>query len=425
MRQPPPSVFVADDKFFDVIRSLEARGWTRHPHLSFPKFRLKWTNYSRIPWTAARVAASNQWLNHFQHAVLFSQKDVFAHALYDYDHSTAATAIIDDAPGGGAGVDGFYLRTFDLLRDADTQRLREWFFYSSALAILKSYAAHPVAHDGTIEQVTVACSLLTAVIDAGSEFFSRTRKVALFNPEAPEWKTLVQNHHSRSNEEPSAAASSASRNTIVSRDRVAELMSRVARILQQLRTLDTQFGAVGVENQSVWICKPSNLSQGRGIQLLTSLDDILALQATQDPSTVGAEENDRSSSSSSSLAPKTKWVVQKYMEQPLLSLQRGRKFDIRQWVLITSLEPLSVFWYHKCYLRFCSEPFGLEHRRLDDQFVHLSNFSIQKNAPVATTVADSGDVIEFEPDSMWSSDRFQDQLRCVALRSALVVWSEY
>ncbi|GAB9463684.1 hypothetical protein Gpo141_00001133 [Globisporangium polare] len=205
----------------------------------------------------------------------------------------------------------------------------------------------------------------------------------------------------------------APRNAAVPCNRHVELKSQVERILQQLRTLDTQFEAVGVENQSVWICKPSNLSQGRGIQLLTSLDDILALQTTQDSGNEGiAGDEDQSSPS---LAPKSKWVVQKYMEQPLLSLQGGRKFDIRQWVLISSLQPLRVFWYHKCYLRFCSEPFGLERERLDDQFVHLSNFSIQKNAAVATAAAaaaaESGDETELEAEMMWSSDRFQDHLR--------------
>lgn len=409
----PPSVFVADDKFFDVIRCLEARGWRRHPHLSFPKFRLKWTNYSRIPWTAARAAAagSNRWLNHFQHAVLFSQKDVFAHALYDCERSAAVACI--HTQGGGVDVDGFYLRTFDLLRDGDTQLLREWFVYSSALAILKSCAVHPTAHDGAIEQVVAACSLLTAVTGAGAEFFSRARTVAILDAGAPQWKALMmRNRQSQGGQAP--PVDPAPRNAAVPCNRHVELKSQVERILQQLHTLDTQFEAVGVENQSVWICKPSNLSQGRGIQLLTSLDDILALQTTQDSGNEGiAGDEDQSSSS---LAPKSKWVVQKYMEQPLLSLQGGRKFDIRQWVLISSLQPLRVFWYHKCYLRFCSEPFGLERERLDDQFVHLSNFSIQKNAAVATAAAaaaESGDETELEAEMMWSSDRFQDHLRYV------------
>lgn len=41
-------VFVADDKFADVITILEQRGWIRSPNADSPNFLLKWRNLSNI-----------------------------------------------------------------------------------------------------------------------------------------------------------------------------------------------------------------------------------------------------------------------------------------------------------------------------------------------------------------------------------------
>ncbi|CBJ48375.1 conserved unknown protein [Ectocarpus siliculosus] len=41
-------IFVTDDKFSDVIRALQRRGWTRSGNANSPNFDLKWRNLSNI-----------------------------------------------------------------------------------------------------------------------------------------------------------------------------------------------------------------------------------------------------------------------------------------------------------------------------------------------------------------------------------------
>ena len=66
------------------------------------------------------------------------------------------------------------------------------------------------------------------------------------------------------------------------------------------------------------------------------------------------------------------WVIQKYIEKPLLYY--GRKFDIRMWAIVTAKN--EIFLFTKGYLRTSSENFDLKNQ---DNYVHLTNNCLQKH----------------------------------------------
>ncbi|KAM7540725.1 hypothetical protein Aperf_G00000024682 [Anoplocephala perfoliata] len=116
-----------------------------------------------------------------------------------------------------------------------------------------------------------------------------------------------------------------------------EITRRCRRTCDSLKVYYPQFELDGQRN--IWIVKPGSKSRGRGITCHANLDTILST-ATNPNNT------------------DNKFVVQKYIERPLLIY--NTKFDIRQWFLIADWQPLTIWWYKECYLRFCSREFTLD-----------------------------------------------------------------
>ena len=105
----------------------------------------------------------------------------------------------------------------------------------------------------------------------------------------------------------------------------------------------------------IWIVKPVGSSCGQGVRCVRGL--VAVLTAVQELS--------------------WKAVVQKYIERPLLA-RGARKFDIRQWILVTNVDPLILYGFSECYLRLSSKPFSLADTDLADSTVHLCNHAVQK-----------------------------------------------
>ncbi|KAH8097924.1 hypothetical protein JL720_843 [Aureococcus anophagefferens] len=137
-----------------------------------------------------------------------------------------------------------------------------------------------------------------------------------------------------------------------------------------------------------WIMKPVGLSRGRGISVVSSIEDV----TYADPV-----------------------VVQAYLDRP--RLLGGHKFDLRLYVLVTSFAPLEAFLYREGFARVATKPFSAPGDDNGDKFVHLTNASIQKHGgqekgelygPLAGAGPDEAGGTKCSLDFLWRRLRRED-----------------
>ena len=71
------------------------------------------------------------------------------------------------------------------------------------------------------------------------------------------------------------------------------------------------------------------------------------------------------------------YIVQEYLDRPLLV--DNKKFDLRIYVLVTSVDPMIAFIADEAMVRFCTEDYEQPSRdNMHKILQHLTNFSLNK-----------------------------------------------
>ncbi|PRP80001.1 hypothetical protein PROFUN_12288 [Planoprotostelium fungivorum] len=110
---------------------------------------------------------------------------------------------------------------------------------------------------------------------------------------------------------------------------------------------------VPADSESLWISKPINLSRGRGIHVFKRK----GYKAEIDGPT----------------------VISKYVDNPYLI--NGFKFDMRIYVVLTSINPLRLYVYNQGLGRFSTERwrrYDANPEGINNNFIHLTNYSVNK-----------------------------------------------
>mmetsp|Transcript_5315 Transcript_5315/g.7860 ORF Transcript_5315/g.7860 Transcript_5315/m.7860 type:complete len:757 (+) Transcript_5315:2642-4912(+) len=340
-----------------IRHDLQRRGWIENEDRGSPYFDLKWTLSS----TEIKYENLKPWqkTNHYKRNSCLTTKTGLLHCIRDN------MRFFTDIDGST-----FFPRAYDLSKATDMQDFLDDYRILEAEICLKDLLSISQNKQQIFINPGVLCILLTVLqrrCRALDGSFLDYPNDSMSRPVTDVESEVILNCKQWMYQRNTTFGSS----LITPIDHSSDITEIVA-VLETLKTNsnEIQKSIDGHISKNLWIVKPAEKSRGRGIASFRSLQKILDY--------VDAEK----------IGKLSQWCVQKYMETPLLI--SNRKFDIRQWVLVSSFDPLIIWFYDDCYARFAVEEYGApevmqnDDKRteiwLSDPYRHLVNNSISKTS---------------------------------------------
>ncbi|XP_063375868.1 tubulin glycylase 3B-like [Cydia fagiglandana] len=265
-------------------------------------------------------------------------------------------------------------RTYNSYDPSEIDSFKNDFKVTACTSLLK-WVLSKVANDRPVfvSDGTVSIKIILFAINRCKEYLYRKQNIdidkTVSNVTAGQWKSFMKNY--------SRIISKTAYFDTDKKEQMSLYLSYAKFMLKEIYKYRPQLSCEGCHN--IWIIKPAHWCRGRGIRLASSLEDVDDILNKT----------------------KAKYVLQKYIEEPLLIHET--KFDIRQYYLITSTCPLVIWMYKDCYLKFSTQKYNLKNYH---ESIHLTNNAVQKKYTNCENRHE-----DLPLTNMWDSDTFKSYLQ--------------
>jgi tubulin monoglycylase TTLL3/8 len=373
-QNPSAKFFVVNNIYPDLKAALLKRGWIENPEQTSNVFNLKWVLKKQdIEYTAL---TPHQSVNHFENNNSITTKAGLARNIrnliwfenddidniyprcYDLNDVQEFEDFLEDFKFGEAIA---ILRLVEKVNDLAETKQEDIQFLKFKLCVALSVCERRLKPiEKTVELIMKGKSTVVS-LEEWNVMTSEKGKDILGNTKFDALKQFVGDRYKSQFKE----------------SNLEEEKTLLEKAKATLNKIELNFPQNKMnQGRNVWIIKPAGMSRGRGIRCYDNLTEIF--------DHIRVKESE--------------WIAQKYIENPLII--KNKKFDIRQWVLVTDWEPLTIWFYQECYVRFTAQSF--DPNDLANKFAHLTNNSISKKMESCETSEIEG--------NMWFLDEFKTYL---------------